>query len=75
MTDYIVDYENYHSNANLIDEIKVYAINFTISTFKFLRPHPSAFIKSEFDKFSTDYYHDGVVTNPKTSDRYDYVYY
>ena len=36
MIDYIVDYESYNPDVeNLIDDINVYTINFTLSTFKF----------------------------------------
>ena len=74
MTDYIVDYEDYDPDVeNLIDEMKTYTMNFTLSAFKPF--HPFAFIKSEFDNFSINYYHDDVVTDPEISNQYDYVYY
>ena len=75
MIDYIVDYKGYDPNVDLIDEMKAYAMNLTVSTFKPSRFHSSAFIKSEFDNSSINYYHDDVVTDPKASDRYDYAYY
>ena len=76
ITDYIVDYEGYDPDfENLVDEMKIYAMNFTISASKPSRSHSSAPIKPEFDNLSINYYHDDVVTDPETSDRYDYAYY
>ena len=64
MTEYIADYEGYDPDADLIDEMGVYTMNFILSA---LKPfHPSAFIKSEFDNFSINYYHDDVVIGPET---------
>ena len=72
MTEYIANYENYDPDVeDLVDDMNVYTINFTLSAFKSF--HSSAFIKP--DNFAINYYHDDVVIDPKASDRYDYAYY
>ena len=73
MTDYIVDYEDYDLDVDLIDEMNVYSMNFMISAFKFSFFHSFAFTKP--DNSAINYYHDDVVTGSKISDRYDYAYY
>ena len=72
MTEYIADYENYDPDVeDLIDDMNVYTMNFTLSTSKF--SHSFAFIK--FDNPATNYYHVDVVIGLEVSDRYDYAYY
>ena len=73
MNDYIADYEGYDPDADLVDKMGIYTINLTLSTSK--PSHPPASTKPEFDNPSINYYHDGVVTDPEASDRYDYAYY
>ena len=74
MIEYIVNYEGYDPDVeDLVDDMNAYTMNFTLLAFKSF--HPSAFIKSEFDNLSTNYYYDDVVTGPEASDQYDYAYY